>query len=61
LLLTQIGIFKLRGVPTWQIAFAFIAGLVAKCTSDLDRVSFLSQDAGMKMLMFSRNINVFAI
>ena len=61
LLLTQTGIFKLRGVPTWQIAFAFIVGLVAKCTSDLDRVTFLSQDAVMKMLMFSRNVSQSAM
>jgi len=61
LLLTRTGIFKLRGVPTWRIAFAFVAGLVAQCTSDLDRVTFLGQDAVMKMLMLSRTISQSAM
>jgi hypothetical protein len=34
-LLTQSGIFKVRGVPTWIVAFLYVVGLIAQCTSVL--------------------------
>ena len=32
-LLTQSGIFKQRGVPTWLLSFMYVMGLIAQCSS----------------------------
>ena len=42
ILLTQAGINKLRGVPTWMTAFLYVVGLISHCTS----VSKMAEMAG---------------
>ncbi|MHC1758993.1 MAG: hypothetical protein AB9917_05660 [Negativicutes bacterium] len=45
ILLTQCGIFKVRGLVTWKLAFAFVASMICHCSSDLKRLEFWNQDA----------------
>jgi hypothetical protein len=45
LLLTQSGISKKRGVPTWKLAFLFVVGLMARCSSDLQMVAFYQKES----------------
>jgi len=48
-LLTQSGIFKLRGVPTWKLAFLVVDGLIARCSSCLQMIGFYTQELGVSM------------
>jgi hypothetical protein len=43
LLMTQSGIYKKSGVPTWQLAFLFMVGLIAQCSSCLKTIEFYSK------------------
>lgn len=45
LLLTQSGISKKRGVPTWKLAFLFVVGLMARCKSDLQMITFYEKES----------------
>lgn len=45
LLLTQCGIYKSRGCPTWKLAFLFVIGLIARCTSCLQMLDFYKGEA----------------
>lgn len=45
ILLTQCGIFKVRGLATWKLAFAFVASMICHSSSDLKRLEFWNQDA----------------
>lgn len=40
ILLTQCGIYKGKGCPTWKLAFLFVIGLMARCSSCLQMVRF---------------------
>lgn len=44
LLMTQSGIHKKSGVPTWHLAFLFVVGLIAQCSSCLKTVEFYSNE-----------------
>ena len=46
-LLTQSGIHKERGVPTWMICFLYIIGIIAQCPS----VSKMAELAGKDALL----------
>jgi len=61
LLLTQCGIFKIRGLATWKLAFAFVASVVNNCTSDLKRVNFLSKDTVLKAVFKVEKISQSAM
>jgi hypothetical protein len=50
-LLTQSGIFKVRGVPTWMIAFLYVVGLMAQCTSVLHMSKLAVKDALLKPML----------
>jgi hypothetical protein len=50
-LLTQSGIFKVRGTPTWIIAFLYVIGLMAQCTSVLHMSKLASKDALLKPML----------
>ena len=54
LLLTQSGIFKLRGVPTWKLAFLVVAGLIARCSSCLRMIEFYTQETLLKIMLGGR-------
>jgi len=45
LLLTQSGINKKSGTPTWKMAFLFVAGLMARCKSDLKMIDFYDKES----------------
>lgn len=55
-LLTQSGIHKDRGVPTWMLAFLYVIGLVAGCPSVLAMASMASDDALLKRMF--RNLKI---
>jgi hypothetical protein len=42
---TQCGIFKVRGLAAWKLAFAFAAAPIGHCASDRKRLEFWNQDA----------------
>jgi hypothetical protein len=56
LLLTESGIFKTRGVPTWKLAFLFVVGLISRCTSCLQMVEFYSQESLLKRMFDGKAI-----
>ena len=47
-LLTQSGINKQRGVPTWLLSFMYVMGLVARCSSVLDMSKLAGKDQLLK-------------
>ncbi|WP_436664184.1 hypothetical protein ACOALA_03215 [Alicyclobacillus acidoterrestris] len=51
LLLSQSGIFKIRGVATWVLAFLYVVGLINRCQSVNTLASFFNQD-GLLQRMF---------
>jgi hypothetical protein len=53
LLLTQSGIFKASGVATWILAFLYVIGLIAGCTSVNNLASFYKND-GLLQRMFNK-------
>lgn len=53
-LLTQSGIFKLRGVPTWKLAFLVVAGLIARCSSCLQMVRLHAQETLLRVMLEGR-------
>jgi hypothetical protein len=57
LLLTQSRIFKQRGVPTWQFAFLFVVGLLARCTSCLRTVELYSKDRLLQRMFQSKTVS----
>ncbi|WP_036667218.1 hypothetical protein, partial [Paenibacillus darwinianus] len=55
-LLTQSGIFKVRGTPTWIVAFLYMVGLIAQCTSVLQMSKLASRDALLQPLLQQWNL-----
>jgi hypothetical protein len=55
-LLTQSGIFKVRGVPTWIVAFMYVIGLIAQCTSVLHMSKLAQKDALLKPMFQQWNL-----
>jgi hypothetical protein len=51
LLLSQAGIYKERGVPTWMLAFLYVVGLIAKCSS-VNKIAQLVADDQLLQHMF---------
>ncbi|MCI0181962.1 hypothetical protein MM817_00213 [Acidibacillus sp. S0AB] len=45
LLLSQSGIFKVRGVATWVLAFVYVVGLIQRCQSVNALASFFNKDS----------------
>ena len=56
LLLTQSGIVKRNGIPTWIIAFAYVAGLIANLNSVLRIAQHTTQDKLLQPMF--RNLNI---
>ena len=50
-LLTQSGINKVRGVPTWMLAFLYAMGLIAQCTS-VNKIADLAKKDALLNIMF---------
>ena len=44
LLFSQSGIFKMRGVATWILAFVYVVGLINRCQSVNSLASFFNRD-----------------
>ncbi|KRW92827.1 hypothetical protein SD51_00560 [Alicyclobacillus tengchongensis] len=45
LLLSQSGIFKVRGIATWVLAFVYVVGLIQRCQSVNSLASFFNKDS----------------
>lgn len=56
LLLTQSGIFKSRGVSTWKLAFLFVVGLLARCTSCLQMIDFYGKESLLQRMFDQKSI-----
>lgn len=56
LLLTQSGIFKKSGVTTWKLAFLFVVGLIARCSSCLQIVNFYAKDSLLQAMFGGKAI-----
>jgi hypothetical protein len=52
-LLTQAGIYKVSGVPTWMLSFLYVIGLVAQCSSVSKMAKLAGKDALLNV-MFRR-------
>lgn len=50
LLLTQSGIFKRCGTPSWLICFLYVLGLVSNCSSVTQIADLAEQDALLKIM-----------
>ena len=55
-LLTQSGINKVHGIPTWMLAFLYVMGVIAQCTS-VNKIEVLSNKDALLNVMF-RGINI---
>jgi hypothetical protein len=55
-LLTQSGIYKMRGVPTWILAFMYVVSLIAQCSSVLHMSKLAQKDELLKPLFHYWNI-----
>lgn len=55
-LLTQAGINKISGVPTWMTAFLYVVGLVANCTSVAKMAEMAAKDALLRCVFQSKKI-----
>jgi hypothetical protein len=51
LLLTQSGINKKRGVPTWKLAFLFVVGLISRCGSCVKIVDFYEKESLLQKIL----------
>ena len=51
LLLSQSGIHKDRGVPTWMLAFLYVVGLICQCLS-VSKMASLAQSDALLLSMF---------
>lgn len=49
-LLTQAGINKVRGVPTWMLSFLYVIGLIAQCSSVSKMAELAGKDALLKVM-----------
>lgn len=50
LLLTQSGMFKQSGVPTWMLCFLYVIGLTSGCSSVLQIAELARKDALLKLM-----------
>ncbi|HBI04448.1 MAG TPA: hypothetical protein DDY49_10530 [Paenibacillaceae bacterium] len=55
--MTQSGIYKKRGVPTWQLVFLFIVGLLARCSSCLNTVEYYSKERLLQAMFYGKKIS----
>ena len=55
-LLTQSGINKVSGVPTWMTAFLYAVGLVANCASVAKMAELAGRDALLRFIFQGRKI-----
>lgn len=51
LLLTQSGISKKRGVPTWKLAFLFVVGLMSRCGSCSKSIEFYEKESLLQRML----------
>ncbi|MCL6445122.1 MAG: hypothetical protein K6T83_16985, partial [Alicyclobacillus sp.] len=51
LLLSQSGIFKVRGVATWVLAFLYVVGLINRCPSVNALASFFNTDGLLQRML----------
>ena len=56
LLMTQSGIYKKSGVPTWQLAFLLMIGLLAQCASCSKTVQFYSKERLLQAMFYQKRI-----
>ncbi|WP_240489077.1 transposase [Cohnella thermotolerans] len=61
LLLTQSGIMKRSGAPTWLLAFLYVIGLVAGCSSVLQMAELAGKDALLKAMFAVQQITQCAM
>ena len=57
LLLTQSGIFKIRGVATWALAFLYVVGLIKRSPSVNAVSSFYNQDGLLQQMLGIRRFH----
>ena len=50
LLLTQSGIFKRSGAPSWMLCFMYVVGLVSGCSSVNQMAQLASKDALLELM-----------
>ncbi len=60
-LLTQAGINKVSGVPTWMTAFLYVVGLMAHCTSVTKMAGMAGKDALLRCLFQSKKISQYTM
>src|SRR5579875_3824332 len=51
LLLSQSGIFKVRGVATWVLAFLYVVGLINRCPSVNALATFFNKDGLLQRML----------
>lgn len=56
LLLTQCGIVKTRGCPTWKLAFLFVVGLMSRCAACLQMIQFYEKESLLQRMFGGQNI-----
>lgn len=56
LLIRQSGINKRSGVPTWQLSFLFVVGLLAQCSSCVQMVDFYSKDRLLQSMFYGKSV-----
>ncbi|MCY0892589.1 MAG: hypothetical protein OWR52_03655 [Acidibacillus sp.] len=61
ILLSRSGIFKLRGVPTWVLAFIYVVGLMNRSPSVNALSSFYNQDRLLQQMVGIKKISQSAI
>ena len=61
LLLTQSGIFKIRGVATWALAFLYVVGLIKRSPSVNAVSSFYNQDGLLQQMFGIQKISQSAL
>lgn len=60
-LLSQSGIDKKSGVPTWMLAFLYIVGLTSKCSSVLNMSKLVDKDALLKIMFRGLKIGQYTL
>ncbi|MCB8818870.1 hypothetical protein [Desulfosporosinus shakirovi] len=60
-LLTQAGINKFSGVPTWVTAFLYVVGLIAHCTSVTKMAGMAGKDALLRCVFQRKNITQYTM
>lgn len=61
LLLSQSGIFKVRGVATWALAFLYVVGLIDRCPSVNALASSFNEDGLLQQMFSTKRISQSAL